>query len=149
MASIHNVNTCGFATSDTLHMNCFDIHYQNVRGLRTKQLELYDNVCSTDHNIICLTETWLNHLCYNHSSLHDCYTVFCSDRDCVQKTRGGGVLTAVSSSAHSCKCRCHLESWDECVWIEVPTHDGLHVLLGIITSSLILNLKLFLITFYL
>jgi hypothetical protein len=57
-------------------MKCVDIYYQNVRGLKTKQLELYDNVCSSDHNIICLTETWLNHLYYDHNLFPDCYTVF-------------------------------------------------------------------------
>jgi hypothetical protein len=101
-----------------------------LRGLRTKQLELYDNVCSADHSIICLSETWLNHLCYDHNLFPDCYTVFRSDRDCAKKTRGGGVLTVISSSVRSCKCRRDLESWDECVWIEVPTLDGLNLLIG-------------------
>jgi hypothetical protein len=37
-----------------------DIFYQNVRGLRTKSIEIFNNVCSYDFKIICLTETWLN-----------------------------------------------------------------------------------------
>jgi hypothetical protein len=37
-----------------------DIFYQNVRGLRTKSTEIFNNVCSYDFKIICLTETWLN-----------------------------------------------------------------------------------------
>jgi hypothetical protein len=37
--------------------NCFHIYYKKLRNLRTKQLELYENVCSVEYNIICLTET--------------------------------------------------------------------------------------------
>jgi hypothetical protein len=85
MAPIRHVNICGSAMSDILHM---DIYYQNVRGLRIKQLDFYD-VCSTDHNIICLTETWLNHLCHDHNLFPGYYTAFRSDRDCAKKTRGG------------------------------------------------------------
>jgi hypothetical protein len=47
--------------------NCLGIYYQNVRDLRTKQLEFYDNFCSIDLHIICLYETWLNDLCYDHN----------------------------------------------------------------------------------
>jgi hypothetical protein len=130
MAPTRNVNTRGFATSDTVHMKCFVIYYQNVRGLRAKRLEVYDNVCSADRSIICLTETWLNRLCYDHSLFPDCYTVFRSDRDYAKKTHGGGVLIAISSFVRSCKRRRDLESSDECVWIEVPTLDGLNLLTG-------------------
>jgi hypothetical protein len=69
-------------------------------------------------------------LCYDHNLFPDCYTVFRSGRDCAQKTRGGGVLTAISSTVRYCKRRRDLESWEECVWIEVPTHDGLNLLIG-------------------
>ncbi|PNF33582.1 hypothetical protein B7P43_G14684 [Cryptotermes secundus] len=99
-----------------------------VLGL--KQVELYDNICSTDYNIICLTETWLNDLCYDHNLFPDCYTVFRSDKASVNKTRGGGVLTALSSRIRSCKRRYDLESCDECVWVEIPTSDCLNLLIG-------------------
>jgi hypothetical protein len=32
------------------------IYYQNVRGLRTKQSEFYDNVCVASFDIICLRD---------------------------------------------------------------------------------------------
>jgi hypothetical protein len=73
MAHICDVNTGGFSMSSTQPVNSSDICYQNVRVLRTKQLELYDNVWSTDHNIICLTETWLNDMCYDHNLFPDGY----------------------------------------------------------------------------
>jgi hypothetical protein len=105
-----------------------DIYYQNVRGLRTRTLERYENVCCTGYNIICLTETWLNDLCS-----HDHYiliaTVFHSDRASVNKTRGSGVLIALSSRVRSCKCRYDLESCDGCVWVEIPNFDGLNFLI--------------------
>ncbi|PNF20040.1 hypothetical protein B7P43_G05817 [Cryptotermes secundus] len=130
MVSKPDNNTGCFARSPKYPGKCFDIYYQNVRGLRTKQVELYDNICSTDYNIICLTETWLNDLCYDHNLFPDCYTVFRSDRASVNKTRGGGVLTALSSKIRSCKRRYDLESCDECVWVEIPTSDGLNLLIG-------------------
>jgi hypothetical protein len=35
--------------------NCLGIYYQNVRGLRNKQLEFYDNLCASNFEIICLS----------------------------------------------------------------------------------------------
>ena len=97
MANNSCMNTCASARSHSQPATCFDIYYQNVRGLRTKQFELYSNVCSTDYNIFCLTETWLNDLCLDHNLFPDSYTVLRSDRVSANKTRGGGVLTALSS----------------------------------------------------
>jgi hypothetical protein len=92
------------------------IYYQNVRSLRTKQFELSSNVCSTDYNILCLTETWLNDVCYDHNLFRDSYTGFRSDRASVNNARGGGVLIALSSRVRACKRKYDLESCDECVW---------------------------------
>jgi hypothetical protein len=130
MAHIYDINTGGFSMSNTQPVNSLDIYYQNVRGLRTKQLELYDNVWSTDHNIIRLTDTWLNDMCYDHNLFPDGHTVFHSDRVCTNKSRGGGVLIALSPRVRSCKRRCDLESLEECVWVEIPTNDGLNLLIG-------------------
>jgi hypothetical protein len=80
MAYICDVKTGGFSMSSTQSVNSLDIYYQNVRGLRTKQIELYDNVWSMDHKIICLTEAWLNDMCYDHNLFPDGYTAFRSDR---------------------------------------------------------------------
>jgi hypothetical protein len=53
--------------------------------------------------IICLTETWLNDLCYDHNLLPDCYAVFPSGRasTSINKTRGSGVLIVLSSRVGS------------------------------------------------
>jgi hypothetical protein len=49
--------------SDRLHLGSgtyLEIFYQNVRGLRTKSVEIFSNVCLVDYKIICLTEAWQN-----------------------------------------------------------------------------------------
>jgi hypothetical protein len=78
--------------SHTQPGSCSDIYHQNIRGLRAKQLELYENVCSTGNNIICSTEIWVHDLCYDHNLFPDCHTVFRSVRASVNKTRGGRVF---------------------------------------------------------
>jgi hypothetical protein len=123
-------DTGGPARSHAQLRNCFDIYYQNVRGLRTKKFEIYENVCSTDYNIICLAETWLNDLCYDHNLFPDHYTVFRCDRVSTNKTRGGGVLIALSANVRSCKRRYDLEFYEECVWAEIPTFNGFNLLIG-------------------
>jgi hypothetical protein len=40
--------------------NDLEIFYKNVRGLRTKSVDIFNNVCSLDYKIKCLTETWPN-----------------------------------------------------------------------------------------
>jgi hypothetical protein len=126
-----DINTGGSAKSHTGPGKFLTfIYYQNFRGLRTKQLELYENACSTDCNIICFTESWLNDLCYDHNLFPDCYTVFRSDRAFVNKTCGGGVLIDLSSRVRSYKRRYDLEYCDECVWVEIPNLDRLNLLIG-------------------
>jgi hypothetical protein len=49
--------------SDRLHVgsgSSSDIFYQNVSGLRTKSVEIFSSVCSSDFKIICLTKILLN-----------------------------------------------------------------------------------------
>jgi exonuclease III len=58
--------------------NSLGIYYQNVKGLRTKQLEVYDNVYAANFDIICLSETWLNDQCYDHNLFPSNYTVYWS-----------------------------------------------------------------------
>jgi hypothetical protein len=104
MASFSDVSTSRWAMSHANFGNSLGIFYQNVRGLRTKQTELYDNVCASNFDIICLSETWLNDLCYDHNLFPNRYTVYRSDRPCINKARGGGVLTAITASLGSCSC---------------------------------------------
>jgi hypothetical protein len=52
MAYTRNMNVGNSARSHVQPAICFDIYYQNGRGLQTKQLELYSNVCSIDYSIL-------------------------------------------------------------------------------------------------
>jgi hypothetical protein len=77
-----------------------------------------------------LFETWLNDHCYDHNLVPVCCTVLRSDRVFVNTTRDGGLLIALSSRVRSHKGRYDLEFCDECVWVEIPTFDGLNLLIG-------------------
>jgi hypothetical protein len=73
---IVSASTGGSAMSNPNLGNSLGIYYQNVRGLRTKQLEFYNNVCEANCDIICLSETWLNDRCYDHNLFPSNYTVY-------------------------------------------------------------------------
>jgi hypothetical protein len=148
MDNTRDIKTGGSSRSHTQPEYCFDIYYQNVIGLRNKQLQIYENICSTDYNNICLTETWLNDLCCDHNICPDCYTVFRSDRVSLNKTYGGGVLIALFSRVRSYKGRYNLESCVECIWVEIATSDGLNLLFGNHYFPVTLNLKTLLTTFF-
>jgi hypothetical protein len=119
-----------FSMTDNQSKTGLEIFYQNVRGLRNKQTELFDNVCSMDFQIIFLTETWLNDTYFDHKLFPDSYTIFHSDRVSSSKSRDGGVLTAVSSRVRSFKRRYDLQFYEECVWVEISTQNGRSLLIG-------------------
>jgi hypothetical protein len=59
----------------------FDIFYQNVRVLRTKNNDFMDNVFANNFKVYCITETWLNGIILSHNLFHDSYCMFRADRD--------------------------------------------------------------------
>jgi hypothetical protein len=107
-----------------------DIYYQNVRDLRTKASEPLTNVHSSDFPIICLTETWLNDVCYNQNLFPGPYLVYRADRVSVVKSCGGGTLIAISNNVSGVVHRADLELVEECMWVEIPTVDGINLLIG-------------------
>jgi hypothetical protein len=107
-----------------------DIFYRNIRGLRTKPIEIFNNVCSFDFKIICLTKTWLNESHYSQNLFPEVCTVHRSDRDCHTKLRGGGALIAVSEADFGVKCRSDLEYFKKCVWVEITVTGGRRLLIG-------------------
>jgi hypothetical protein len=58
------------------------------------------------------------------------YTVYRSDRPCINKARGGGILTGITISLYSCSRTYDLELCSECVWVEIPSADGISMLIG-------------------
>jgi hypothetical protein len=105
--------------------NCLSIHYQNFRGLRTKEFQFYDNVCSSDFDINFLPETRLIDLWYDHNLLPSTYNFYLCDWLYNSKARDDGVLTVISTRLGSCKRRYDLLLYSEYVWVEIPKHDGI------------------------
>lgn len=79
--------------------NALKVFYQNVRGLRTKCVELFNNILLYDYDIILITETWLQNDILDSELCDGRYDVFRSDRDIPNniagKQGGGGVLCCV------------------------------------------------------
>lgn len=78
-----------------------NVYYQNVRGLRTKLNEFLLNSMGNYHDLLFISESWLNDN-INDSELVDInhYSVFRRDRcasDCAKKD-GGGVFVAVRNN---------------------------------------------------
>lgn len=71
-----------------------DIFYQNVRGLRTKCSQLYNNILSSNYDLMCFTETWLQSDILDSEICDNRYDVFRCDRDLAATSRatGGGVM---------------------------------------------------------
>jgi exonuclease III len=87
-------------------------------------------VCASNFDIICLSDTWLNDLCYNHNLFPNRYTIYLSDQPYINKVGGGGVSTAITASLGSCNRSYELELCSECVWVEIPTADGINMYIG-------------------
>ena len=77
----------------------FRCYYQNIGGLRTKLEDLKSAVLLCDFSVIILVETWLNDTFLSGEVNFDGYNTYRMDRceatSC--KSRGGGVLIAISS----------------------------------------------------
>lgn len=84
-----------------LKFNGIKLYYQNVRGLRTKTIEFYKNICSSSYDIIVLTETWLMDGILNGELFDHRYTVHRRDRTNSTKKDGGGLLIAIRKSLNS------------------------------------------------
>lgn len=82
------------------------VFYQNVRGLRTKIDSFHLAVADSEYDVIVLTETWLDDSILSTQLFNGSFSVFRTDRSPLnsRKSRGGGVLIAVSS--HLC---CHVD----------------------------------------
>ncbi|EFA13138.1 hypothetical protein TcasGA2_TC002010 [Tribolium castaneum] len=104
----------------------FQIYYQNVRGLRTKLSELYNNILCEQYPVIVLTETLLNPD-INNSEFIDTnkYMVFRSDRspEVTNKFRGGGVLIAVEKNFPSNQVQCDATMREE-LWVFVYVNSS-------------------------
>lgn len=82
---------------DSTDSSKLNIYYQNVRGLRSKTLTFYRNICLNSYDVIILTETWIVDSIASSELFDDRYIVWRRDRDLdlTGQTRGGGVLIAI------------------------------------------------------
>lgn len=100
------------------------IYYQNVRGLRTKCSDLYNNILNENYDILLFTETWLQ------SDIHDgelCdarYDVFRCDRDLrlCGKRSGGGVMISIRRDLSAKLYTGWVSDTAESLCVRVPAH---------------------------
>lgn len=113
-----------------------NIFYQNVRGIRTKCLELYNNILSSDYDIMCITETWLQSDISDSEFCDSRYDIFRCDRDLdsTNKVTGGGVMVCVLRDL----CATVKQEWAcdqiESICVSIPgrrlgTNVNLHIIL--------------------
>lgn len=72
------------------------LYYQNTRGLGSKADIFFNNVITTNYDIICITETWLNSSHSSSDYFPTNYNVYRNDR--ASRTRGGGCLIAIKDN---------------------------------------------------
>lgn len=104
IGNIHNLSILQSPFSENRSFNsCLSIYYQNVRGLQTKSKEFYLSSCSSNYDIVALTETWINNSHKSEEFFNQDYVVYRRDRDYdnLNVDRGGGVLIAVNSNIQS------------------------------------------------
>lgn len=100
-----------------------DIYYQNVRGMRTKTNEIYNNILLCSYDVIIFTETWLNSGVMNNEFIDARYMVYRRDRQHQVKKDGGGVLIAVSKNLVSSRMS-YWETECEDLWVQVTLNLG-------------------------
>lgn len=101
-----------------------NIYYQNVRGLRTKCLNLYNNILLNDYDFILMTETWLQNDILDWELCDFRYDVFRCDRNLerTNKCTGGGVMLCARRSL----CADVVREWTclgiESLCLRIPAH---------------------------
>lgn len=57
------------------------VYYQNVRGVKTKTLDIHNTILCYNLDIICFTGTWLDETVLSSELFDDRYCVVRTDRD--------------------------------------------------------------------
>lgn len=137
----------------------FKLFYQNCRGLRTKIANgLRDRISLSNHNIIALTETWLNDD-FTSESIFDqnLYSVYRADRNPRTYSRpntlnqtsqvdlmGGGCLIAVDKSVPSFR----MTDWErevpyDCIWLRLNSNSSSKIFINCIYVNCRTTFELF------
>lgn len=98
--------------------------YQNVRGLRTKCLDLYNNILLNDYDILLFSETWLQDDILDSELCDNRYTVFRQDRNLLltNKKTGGGVMICARRELGAELCNDWNAASTESLCITIPSH---------------------------
>lgn len=101
------------------------IYYQNVRGIKTKVNDFALNILSSDYDIICITETWLDSSIGSEEVVDSRYIVFRQDREesASTKRHGGGVLMAVKRNIIAHRIY-RDDSTAENIWVNLKLEDS-------------------------
>lgn len=112
-----------------------EIYYQNIRGMRTKLNEIRLQILSSNYDILCLTETWLNPSINSNEIFDSRYTVYRSDRNVNvhDKSDGGGVLLALRSSLFACKMNFVTDSHViDSIFVKIRLNMTEYLVLGVV-----------------
>lgn len=101
-----------------------NVCYQNVRGLRTKCLQLYNNILINNYDIIILTETWLHAGILDGEICDARYEVYRRDRSPIDsgKSLGGGVLIATKQKLGARYSKI-TQGNTELLWVTIPARN--------------------------
>lgn len=104
--------------------NELSIYYQNIRGTKTKHVQLSQNISASDYDIILFSETWLTPDFSNSALKFDDFDIFRCDRSVLSSphARGGGVLIASRTYLNCCLLTNHFNSIEQ-VWILLNTQQ--------------------------
>lgn len=102
--------------------NDFLIYYQNVRGLRTKCLDLFNNVLASNYDVLLFTETWLQDDVLDSELCDARYDIFRCDRDLrlCSKSTGGGVMICIRRELGATLVRDWFTGTAESVCLRIP-----------------------------
>lgn len=108
------------------------IYYQNVRGMKTKTLDIYNTVLVNNYDIICLTETWLDDTIMSSELFDERYCVIRRDRDVkfrvrYKKSHGGGVLVAYSKNLTVAFREDWVSEGLEDLWLQIKINESLTI----------------------
>lgn len=115
-----------------------NIFYQNVCGLRTKCIEIHNNILCNDYDIILLTETWLQNDVFDTEICDNRYDIFRVDRDLSKagKESGGGIMLCIKSRLNASISQkfSFVNIYTEMLCVTIPacylgTNSKLHIVL--------------------
>ena len=97
------------------------VYYQNTRGLRTKLDDVYLAALDSDYDVYVFSETWLDEQINSVQLFGDHFNVYRRDRSIANsiRTRGGGVLIAVSNTLDSGLIRDDRFTSIETIWVKI------------------------------